>query len=152
MIMQSKDGIIMLLIVAVLVVVLLTSARSWWNNPPKKSMPIPFGGDIPQDETTELLEGAGFDIVSAKVHIPVQIKVNETQSITRNLFIDFFVRKNDEFYVAIVAREHKKIDLTGSSIRDLLLPYHLMYPEAAGILYVDMQLNKIKKITFHIEV
>ena len=57
-----------------------------------------------------------------------------------------------DVYLVKVAKERKPLEMTGSAVRDMLLPYTLIYPEARGILYVDMTVNKIKKITFHIEV
>ncbi|MNY81838.1 hypothetical protein D3C86_2236210 [compost metagenome] len=68
------------------------------------------------------------------------------------MFIDYFAEKDGQLLLVKVARERKPLEMTGSGVREMLLPYSLMYPEAEGILYVDLAVQKIKKITFHIEV
>ncbi|MFD0694985.1 hypothetical protein ACFQZT_12835 [Paenibacillus sp. GCM10027628] len=100
----------------------------------------------------ELLEGAGFDVLAGKTKIPITMTVGDSEQLESRLFIDYFVQKNDEIYLVKLAKERKPLEMTGSSVRDMLLPYSLIYPEAAGVLYVDMGQSKIKKITFHIEV
>ncbi|MNW21482.1 hypothetical protein D3C71_2224330 [compost metagenome] len=45
------------------------------------------------------------------------------------------------------ARERSGIEWTGSGIRKELLPYLLLYPECAGVLYVDADQAEIKEIT-----
>lgn len=78
--------------------------------------------------------------------------LNQKEELYSRLFIDYFAEKEDNLYLVKVARERKPLEMTGSAIRDMLLVYSLLVPEAAGVLYVDMNGRKIKQITFHIEV
>jgi hypothetical protein len=116
-------------------------------------LPIPINDDIPSDEAVELLEGAGFDVLSSKTRIPLYISINDAEEpLYSRLFIDYFAQKNEELYLVKLARDRRPIDMTGSSLRDAFLVYHLLFPDASGVLYVDMNQQKIKKISFHVEV
>ncbi len=112
---------------------------------------IPVDDVIEQNETVELLEGAGFDVISAKQRIPVYITVNDTEEFESRLYIDYFARKAGEYYIVKVAKERRPVELKGAAMRDAWLSYSLLYPEASGVLYVDMQTRKIKKISFSVE-
>lgn len=150
--MQKSDMVIVLLLVTICVAWITLRIRSWLE-PPKGKLTIPFSDEIPQDEAVELLEGAGFDVIAAKTRIPIVIELGEIEEpLQSRLYIDYFVKKQDRYYLVKLARERKPMEWTGSSLRDALLPYQLLYPEAAGILYVDMYQQKIKKISFQIEV
>ncbi|MCR8642404.1 hypothetical protein NV379_06985 [Paenibacillus sp. N1-5-1-14] len=150
--MQKSDMIIVILLVTICVAWITLRMRSWLETPKGKLM-IPISDEIPQDEAVELLEGAGFDVVAAKTRIPIMIELSDMdEPMQSRLFVDYFVKKEDQYYLVKLARDRKPIDWTGSALRDALLPYQLLYPEAAGILYVDMYQQKIKKIKFQIEV
>jgi hypothetical protein len=150
--MEKGDVTVILLIVIVLVCFIFWRIQRWLQAPIKKGFRMPSQSDIPQDEAVELLEGAGFDVIAGKTKIPITITVGENDQLESRLFIDYFVQKHEELYLVKLAKERKPLEMTGSSVRDMLLSYSLIYPEAAGVLYVDMAQNKIKKITFHIEV
>ncbi|MHC0617645.1 hypothetical protein ACYE8R_12835 [Paenibacillus sp. M.A.Huq-82] len=150
--MEKGDVTVILLILIVLVCYLIWRFQRWLQTPRKHRFHIPVQSEIPQDEAVELLEGAGFDVLAGKTKIPITMTVGDSEQLESRLFIDYFVQKNDEIYLVKLAKERKPLEMTGSSVRDMLLPYSLIYPEAAGVLYVDMGQSKIKKITFHIEV
>lgn len=150
--MQKGDVIVLLILVSVFVSWATLRFRNWLEHP-KRKLPVPISDDIPQDEAVELLEGAGFDILSGKTRIPITITVNEhMEPLYSRLFIDFFVQKNDELYIVKVAKERKYLEMTGSALRDALLSYQLLFPDISGVLYVDLNLQKIKKISFQVEV
>ncbi|MFC5447971.1 hypothetical protein [Paenibacillus aestuarii] len=150
--MEKGDVTVILLIVLVVAVYLYTRLQRWLRRPITHNVKIPSQSEVPQDEVVELLEGAGFDVLAGKTKIPITMTINDHEQLESRLFIDYFAQKDDELFVVKVARERKPLDMTGSGIRDQLLAYSLLYPEAAGMLYVDMAQSKIKKITFHIEV
>jgi hypothetical protein len=149
--MEKGDILVILLLVIIFVVFITLRFRYWLITPPKKRLRIPVGS-VPDDETVELLEGAGFDVIAGKTKLPITMTLNDAEDFQSRLYIDYFAEKNEQLYLVKVARERKPMEMTGSSIRDMLLPYSLLYPEAVGVLYVDMVQLKIKKITFHIEV
>jgi hypothetical protein len=150
--MEKGDITVILMILIVFVGFISLRFRHWLITPKVKRFRIPRGADIVEDDTVELLEGAGFDVLAGKTKIPITMTLNDAEDFQSRLYIDYIAQKNDELYLVKVARERKPLELKGSSIRDMLLPYCLLYPEAAGVLYVDMNQLKIKKITFHIEV
>lgn len=150
--MQRGDIVVVLLLLAILSIFLVWRFRRALEEPPRRYFPIPTGEPIEQDEVVELLEGAGFDVLASKVKVPIKIAINDVESFDSRLYIDYFAEKNDEVFVVRVSRERKVMEMTGSSVRDTLLQYQLLYPEAAGVLYVDLQQQKIKKINFLIEV
>jgi hypothetical protein len=150
--MEKGDIMVIFMILIVFMGFISLRFRHWLVNPPKKRFRIPRDASVVQDETVELLEGAGFDVLAGKTKIPITMTLNDAEDFESRLFVDYFAQKNDQLYVVKVAKERRPMELRGSSIRDMLLPYCLLYPEVAGVLYVDMDQLKIKKITFHIEV
>ncbi|MBP1989032.1 hypothetical protein [Paenibacillus eucommiae] len=151
--MEKGDVTVILLILIVFVGFITLRFRHWLATPPKKRLSIYSGSEVPDDDdTVRLLEGAGFDVLSGKTKVPITMMLNDSEEFQTRLYIDYFAQKNEELFLVKVARERKPLEMTGSSIRDHLLSYSLLYPEAAGVLYVDMEMLKIKKITFHIEV
>lgn len=150
--MEKGDVVVIILILIVFMGWITIRFRSWLIEPPKKRFRVPAGGEIQDDEAVELLEGAGFDILTGKTKIPVTMTLNDREELQSRIVIDYFAQKNGQLFLVKVSKEHNPIEMNGSSIKDSLLPYILLYPEAEGIIYLDMAQLKIKKITFHIEV
>jgi hypothetical protein len=150
--MEQGDVKVILLILIGVISVIIWRFKSWMGHSSRSRGRIPSHADIPQDDVVDLLEAAGFDVLAGKTKIPLSMQINDREQLESRLFVDYYVLKDDLVYLVKVARERKPLEMTGSAIRDMLLPYILIYPEAHGILYVDMTINKIKKITFHIEV
>ncbi|WP_235857529.1 hypothetical protein [Paenibacillus albiflavus] len=151
--MSIDSQVLVLLIIVSIAVSWATLRFRRWLDEPKRNLPVPIHDDIPSDEAVELLEGAGFDVLSSKTRIPLYITINDAEEpLYSRLFIDFFVQKNEELYLVKLARERRPLDMTGSGLRDAFLAYQLLFPDASGVLYVDMNQQKIKKISFHVEV
>lgn len=151
--MEKGNGLIVLVLFIVLIIFVLRRFGRWLEAPPKRRLLVPSAGEIPQNDVVELLEGAGFDVLSGKMKLPITIAVNGDATLASQLYIDYLAAKENRLYVVRLARERVPIDwAAGSSVREKLLPYSLIYPEAEGVLYVDMEQRKIKTITFQIEV
>ncbi|CAN7601622.1 hypothetical protein LJR153_004471 [Paenibacillus sp. LjRoot153] len=150
--MEQGDVRVILLILIVVVCLVIWRFQKWLGGSTQGRGRIPRQVNIPQDDVVDLLEAAGFDVLAGKTKIPITMTIGERDQLESRLFIDYFVQKEDHVYLVKVAKERKPLEMTGSAVRDMLLPYTLIYPEAQGILYVDMTVSKIKKITFHIEV
>ncbi|MFC0214217.1 hypothetical protein ACFFK0_17445 [Paenibacillus chartarius] len=152
--MQNGDWLVVVLVVAIIVMWGSVRARRWVERPQQRNrFKVPQGeGEVEPNEVTVLLEGAGFEVVAAKAKIPVVITMNDRDTLQSRLYVDYFAVKDDELFIVKAARERKPLELTGSGVRDALLPYYLLYPEASGVLYVDIHIGKIKKFTFDIEV
>ncbi|MDR6549365.1 hypothetical protein [Paenibacillus qinlingensis] len=150
--MEQGDVRVILLILIVVVCVVIWRFQKWSAGSNRRRGRIPRHANIPEDDVVDLLEGAGFEVLAGKTKIPITMTVGERDQLESRLFIDYFVQKEDHVYLVKVAKDRKPLEMTGSAVRDMLLPYTLIYPEAQGILYVDMSISKIKKIIFHIEV
>jgi hypothetical protein len=150
--MEKGDIMVILMILIVFMGFITLRFRHWLVNPPKKRFRIPRDEAVVFNDTVELLEGAGFDVLAGKTKIPITMTLNDAEDFQSRLYIDYFAQKNDQLFLVKVARARKPMEDTGSSIRDMLLTYSLLFPEASGVLYLDMDQQKIKKITFHIEV
>lgn len=150
--MEQGDVKVILLILIGIVSIVIWQFQKWSAGSSRTRGRIPRHANIPEDDVVDLLEAAGFDVLAGKTKIPISMTIGDREHLESRLFVDYFVQKEDDVYLVKVARERKPLEMTGSAVRDMLLPYTLIYPEAQGILYVDMTVNKIKKITFHIEV
>ncbi|MNI20724.1 hypothetical protein D3C73_742170 [compost metagenome] len=150
--MEKGDIVVIIGILIIFIGYISLRFRRWLIHPPKKQFRVPAGGDITENPAVELLEGAGFDVLTGPTIIPITMTLNHTEEMYSRYAIDYFVQKNDQLFVVKVSREQESIEMSGRSIRDKLLVYSLLYPEVDGILYLDMIHLKIKKITFHIEV
>lgn len=149
--MYRGDGLILLLISLVIVSWLFLLFRSWLLAPPKVRHPIEADPEIPVTEAVELLEYAGFEVLTGKRRIPIYVNLNDSEELESRLFVDHFAAEGDKLYAVKLARSRKPVDMTGSGLRDQLLVYQLIYEQLEGILYVDTKLRTIDKICFTIE-
>lgn len=141
---QPGDSLVLYLLIGVIFYFIL---RKWMSVSPfsgrfkksSKEEEEKIQGPIP-----DLLRRHGFEVVQSKVRVPLTFDVEE-KTFESRLIVDYIARADDEIYLVIVARERKPLRITGPGLRDLLLPYFLLYrPE--GILYVDPEKNSIKCI------
>ncbi|GAA4845750.1 hypothetical protein GCM10023310_24570 [Paenibacillus vulneris] len=148
--MQNGDGLVIFLIVVVLGTWLFMYVRGRMKETVEQGLyPVPEAQEVPEDEATRLLESAGYTVVSGKQRIPMQITVNDDEQLQSRLFIDYFAEQDGLYYAVKVAKDRKPIEMTGSSVRDHLLVYQLLYPQTSGVLYLELQQNRVKRIVFH---
>ncbi|WP_245855655.1 hypothetical protein [Paenibacillus rigui] len=117
----------------------------------KDMRPLPQPEDVPEDEATLLLERQGFTVLRGKQRIPLEIAVNDDIQLQSRLFIDYFVERDGQMYTVKLAKDRKPLEMTGSSVRDQLLVYQLLYPRTAGVIYLDTALGKAAVLTFALE-
>lgn len=143
-----SDGLLMALITAIGLYLGYRGFRSWVRKPFTLRSGIGFqmNEDIVEHPAVDLLEEAGYEVVSDKLKVPLAFKVDR-HILHSRLFIDYIAVKNGEFYLVRTARERLPIEWTGSGLRRDLLPYLLLYPECAGLLYVDTEQGLLKEIT-----
>ncbi|MCM3698283.1 hypothetical protein [Paenibacillus macerans] len=143
-----SDGLLMVLIAAFAVYLLYRGFRSWVRKPLSLRTSIGFAlnEEILDHPAVDLLEQAGYTVVSDKLKVPLAFRVNGDILHSR-LFIDYIVIKDGEFYLVRTARDRIAIEWTGSGVRKELLPYLLLYPECAGVLYVDAEQGVIREIS-----
>jgi hypothetical protein len=148
---KSGDGWVVVLIVLVLGTWLFLYVRHRMRDYVYGTyMPIPANEPFSEDEITRLLSEQGYAVVNGKQRIPIRIKVNEDHTLYSRLFIDYFAEKDGIYYTVKIARERKPMEVTGSSIRDRLLIYQLVYPQTSGVLYVELGQRKVNLIEFEL--
>ncbi|MEO3944405.1 hypothetical protein [Gorillibacterium sp. CAU 1737] len=154
--MKNGDGYIVILLLVLFVIWGSFQIRRWWNRLPDRPLHIEPDEEIPVTDAVALLENAGYEVLTVKRRIPLFIQVDggadaggaEWES---RLYVDHWAQVEEDLYLVKVERERQPYEWTGSSIRDRLLPYALLYEEAAGILVVSPHNGKIRKIEFEID-
>ena len=109
----------------------------WLFNKEKK-VKVTLRGPI-VDQLKEL----GYECISGKSKVPLWIKWGETEYSSR-IYTDYIAKRDGALYVVFVARERKKIKLSGPALRDFFMMHYLLY-RPAGILYVGPG-NTVKEI------
>ncbi|MEK3881539.1 hypothetical protein [Paenibacillus sp. PL2-23] len=141
-------------IVGILAAVWIYGAFYRWLHAPAATNGVKLGkgGAIAEgDPIAALLKRQGYRVVSGKhvLRIPVELDDVPLGNGTR-LYIDYVVENGDHTYIVKTARDRMPMDWTASGVRDRLLIYSLLLPDCSGILYVDGQEGRIRKIVFHI--
>ncbi|GFR36794.1 hypothetical protein PRECH8_00900 [Insulibacter thermoxylanivorax] len=150
--MESVDLYVSILIILVIAGWALYHLYRWLYMPDRITLPFEHE-EIPLPEAgeeTAMLEAAGYEIISGKRKIKLKIEVDD-ETLASSLWVDYFVRKDDELYAVKTARRRRPVDWTGSGVRDYFLPYALIYDGIDGVLYLEPELNRIHRIIFHID-
>ncbi|WP_409346457.1 hypothetical protein [Paenibacillus sp. MBLB4367] len=149
--MQQGDTFVLTLVVIVLIVWLWIAFRRWLQLPSQRNEEwrVEPDEEIPVTEAVELLENSGYEVMTQKRRVQMRIVVDGSEEYASRLLIDHFVRNEDGIYIVKVMKEDKPLDWSGSGLRDELLAYHLLYPEAEGILVVDIEEQSVHHIQFH---
>ena len=121
----------------------------WLTAPPRYAIVEP-DPEIVLTEAVELLEQAGYSVLTNKRKISITARLGEEDARTSRLFVDHFVEKEGKLYLVKLEKPRKPLEWTGSGLRDRLLVYQLLYPEAAGILYVNPKEPSIELIRFEV--
>jgi hypothetical protein len=150
--MRSGDQLVLLLIIGIIGIGVFIALRKWLNTVSSPKWELTPDDEIPVTEAVALLEKAGYEVMTTKRKIPIRMFVDEQEELFSRYYVDHFAQSGTELYIVKVARSRKPMDIKGSSIRDQLLHYQLIYIEAAGVLYVDVSLQKIVKIQFELEI
>ncbi|WP_058303728.1 hypothetical protein [Gorillibacterium timonense] len=154
--MKNGDGFVLLLLLIVFAIWGWFLLKRWWNSLPDRKMAIEADEEIPVTEAVALLENAGYEVMTLKRRIPLYIRVDGGtdaggEDMESRLFIDHWARCDDELYLIKVERERQPYEWTGSGLRDRLLPYALLYEDAAGIVVVNPLTGRIRKVEFEID-
>ncbi|WP_106768076.1 hypothetical protein [Paenibacillus faecalis] len=145
---ERYDGLLMVLIGIIVILLLVWRLNRWLTSPASSQLPgVPINEVIPDHPAIELIEQEGYEVIGGKVKVNLTFDTDEMPVYSR-LFIDYVVTDDSgDLYLVKLSRERKPLDWTGSGIRDGLMPFMLLYPECAGLLYIDMNENTIRRIT-----
>ena len=143
-----SDGLLMIVIAGIGAYLLYRGFRSWVRKPFTLRSGIGFemNEEIIEHPAVDMLEEAGYEVVSDKLKVPLTFRV-DGELLHSRLFIDYIAVKNGDFYLVRTARERRPVEWTGSGLRRDLLPFLLLYPECAGVLYVDPEQGELKVIS-----
>lgn len=140
---QQGDLFVLTLVVGAFLIWILRRGYSWLTKPQStgSAAPIPRQG-----EHVDLLTEHGFEWLSGKQKVPIHIQAGE-RTFDSRLFIEGIAVKNGKRYVVKVSREQKPLRWSGAAVRDALMVYQLIC-EADGVVYVDLQHQKVKEASF----
>lgn len=152
--MQSGDGLVIVLIVAAFGIWAFYYIRGKMRETVQQALPFELrtGDEAPDDEASRLLEEHGYEVLCGKRRIPIDILVSEEEVLQSRLFIDYMASKNGLSYAVKLAKDRKPVEWTGSAIRERLLVYQLVFPNTAGVLYVDLQQRKVHCFVFDVQI
>ncbi len=150
--MRSVYQLVLLLIIGIIGIAVFIAVRRNINSQSQSKWELVPDGEIPVTDAVVLLENAGYEVMTTKRKIPIRMLLDDEEELFSRYFVDHFAQSGDKWYIVKIARSRNPLELRGSSIRDQLLPYQLIYLEAAGVLYVDVELQKIVKIQFELEI
>lgn len=147
----SSDAFVLFLVVFAVCVWGLYALRSWLREKPGVPVPEADREHLPKGEAVDLLAEHGYQVVHGKVKVPITVH-KDSEKLTSSLYVDFFAKKDDRMYAVKLARTRKPMDASaGSSIREHLLAYALLYENTSGVLYVDLDKKRVHKIRFELE-
>lgn len=143
------DLFIMAIMGILLIIGIVSLLKRWLENPTiRRGLNIPFNDYIPDHPAVDFLQSKGFEVMGGRIKIPLYFE-SEHEDYYSRLFIDYVVTNEEgAVYMVKMARKRMPLDWTGSGLRDRFLPYFLLYPDCAGVLYVDLHEREIRHIYF----
>ncbi|NMO96892.1 hypothetical protein [Paenibacillus lemnae] len=145
---ERLDTVLMVVIGIMGLLLLVWRINRWLMSPGTSILPaVPINELIPDHPAIALIEQEGYEVVGGKVKINLAFDIGE-RSVHSRLFVDY-VASNDhgELYLVKLSRDRMPMDWNGSTVRDRLMPFLLMYPDCAGLLYVDQQEHAVRRIS-----
>lgn len=146
---QQGDLFAMMLVIAAILVWGWFRFKKWLRSPVRIRLPFPEAAPFARTEAVKLLEDAGYEVVSGKIKVPLLVEV-DGEPMPSRLFIDYFAKKDHELYAVKVSRQRQPVEWTAAGVRDRFMPYLHLFEETHGILYVDLEEGKVRKIAIDI--
>jgi hypothetical protein len=141
---QPGDTLVLFLLIGVILYFIGKQIPFWpRKNDGQDGEPLRIKGEVP-----DLLRSHGYEVVRAKEKVPLEIDVDE-ETYESRLYIDYVARRDEQWYIVIVARERKPLRMSGAGLRDFFLPYYLLY-QPDGILYVNKEKQTVKLVQFDV--
>lgn len=146
------DKLVMFIAAALVLYWIYRGLYNWLHTPRELNKLILGTGAVlaPDDENVLFLESQGYTVTSGKHRIPIDLELDETPLQSR-IYVDYIAEKDGLHYAVKVQRERMQIEWTGSGLRDKLFVYALLLPQLEGILVMDLQEGKIRKVIFQLE-
>lgn len=120
--------------------------RSWLRRPEHPRLyAISLNEEIEEGPATAILEENGYEVTGGRLRVPLSFDVNG-DTISSGLYIDYIAEREQRVYIVKISRRRKSLEWSNSEIRDQFLPLLLLYPEVAGVLYVDTEEGTVRRI------
>jgi hypothetical protein len=148
---NAADWLLMVAAGGLIVVWLFRRFHVWLHEPPaSRVFRLGEGAEPePDDEAVRFLEAHGYEVVSGKHRVPIEIEV-DGELMQARLFIDYIAVKDGRTWLVKTARDRMPVDWTGAGVRDRFLVYALLVPTAEGVVYADPRERWLRTITFAI--
>ncbi|MBP1999449.1 hypothetical protein J2Z69_000468 [Paenibacillus shirakamiensis] len=145
---DQADRYIMIVLILGILFALYRGCMFWLRKPMslRTHMSFELNEIIEDHPAVDLLIEAGYTVISGKLRVPLTFRMNHTRLNSR-LFIDYVVTQGDEIYLVKTSRPRLHVEWTGIWLRKEWLPYLLLYPDCAGLIYIDAEHSEIKVIT-----
>ncbi|MEI7024654.1 hypothetical protein [Paenibacillus sp. y28] len=149
--MHQGDGWIVVFVIVVLTAgIVVWLWRYFTSN--RLGVSLPEGNlENVSEELAAMLEEYGFEVTGGKIKWPVSVSVDEVELPPAGIIVDAFATRNGQYYVVRIARPSQVMEWNAKSIRDRLLMYALLFPEARGIVYIDPDEDSLHVIEFEID-
>lgn len=155
--MTGSDRYVFIILLLLLIYLVYRGIRKWLTKADNEEdqsyiSQIEVDEEIPVTEAVRLLENSGYEVMTVKRKVNLKFVVNDEEEFQSRLFVDHFVRDQEEnLYAVKIAKSRQPLEMTGSQLRDKMMVYPLLFMEIEGVLYVDPLTQTIKKIYFEVE-
>ena len=146
---RQSDIFMLIFLVIVVCIWLYFRFRRWLFAPSRMKLPFPEPSPFQRSDAVRLLEEAGYEVISGKKRVPLIVELDD-EPLDSRLFVDYFARKDHELFVVKVSKQRQPIQWTASGIRERFMIYHYLFQETHGILYVDLEEGRVRKIMIDI--
>ncbi|MBO2945105.1 hypothetical protein JJQ72_14095 [Paenibacillus sp. F411] len=145
---ENIDRVLMVVLAVMAAGVVLWRLNRWLTSPQTAVFTtVPIHKQIEDHPALELLLQDGYEVIGGKVKINLSFQIG-AQEVYSRLFVDYVASDEEgQLYLVKLSRERMAMDWSGASVRDRLMPVLLMYPDCAGLLYVDDQQGTVRKVT-----
>lgn len=148
---SQSDQLALAIIVIAAALWLYARIRRWLRSPLRLKLPFPEAEPVPASEAVRLLEEAGYEVLSGKKKVPLIVEIDEEEPKDTRLFVDLFARRDHELFVVKVSNQRQPpVQWTASGVRDRFMIYHHLFKETHGLLYVDLEQQRVRKIRIDI--
>ena len=149
---QLGDWLLLLIGAGLMIWWVVRRFDRWLHEPASARLRrMAYRGNFVQDETTDMLEAAGFKVLAGKHRIPLGVQVDDEPVMSSRLFFDYLVSKDDKYYLVKLERPRQPTEWTASGLREKYLVYALLFPECEGIVVADPQQNRVRTVRFRVE-
>lgn len=146
------DWLLLMIGAGIMVWWVLWRLHRWLHEPSSARLrKLAYRGNVLPDETTAMLEEAGFRVLAGKHRIPLGVQVDDEPVMPTRLFFDYLVSKDDKYFLVKLERPRQPTEWTASGLRERYLVYSLLFPDCEGIVVADPREMRIRTVRFRVE-